>query len=244
MSWRLFSYVVSYDAGTAPNVSDGFCSLAICKPSIRRVAEKGHWILGLAPASGQGRVVYCMQVDAKVTWKQYIEACTGTGHIEGFDHAGLRRRVPRDKNSLGDCIWKDIGGEHDPLPSFSGHERDSYVQDVKNGVNVLLSRTFWYFGSESRLQLPLDLYESLRPGRGHRSTANEPSKEQFREWFHGQLVEKACHFSGVYGKPEIRLETVESERRSCRQAEIEDDDHDEELVPQSSQQSPSGCGGR
>ena len=44
---RLFSYTIPSDDGAAPNPFHGQCTLAICKPSIRRVAKKDDWIAGL-----------------------------------------------------------------------------------------------------------------------------------------------------------------------------------------------------
>lgn len=44
---RLFSYCIPVDDGAAPNPFWGVCTLAICKPAIRRVAEVGDWIAGV-----------------------------------------------------------------------------------------------------------------------------------------------------------------------------------------------------
>jgi len=37
----LYSYTVRYDDGAAPNPFNGMCTLAICKPAIRRTAAPG-----------------------------------------------------------------------------------------------------------------------------------------------------------------------------------------------------------
>lgn len=44
---RLFTYTIPIDDGAAPNPFRGMCSLAICKPGIRRVAKTGDWVAGL-----------------------------------------------------------------------------------------------------------------------------------------------------------------------------------------------------
>jgi hypothetical protein len=46
MSTTLFTYCIPYDDGAAPNPFWGLCTLAICKPSIRRVAKEGDWVVG------------------------------------------------------------------------------------------------------------------------------------------------------------------------------------------------------
>ncbi|MCC5666380.1 hypothetical protein LC653_21285 [Nostoc sp. CHAB 5784] len=43
---RLFSYCLRYDDGAAPNPFWELCTLAVCKPVIRRVASIGDWVLG------------------------------------------------------------------------------------------------------------------------------------------------------------------------------------------------------
>ena len=47
MKDRIFRYVVRFDSGAAPNPFGGWCSLAICKPGIRRTAGVTDWIIGL-----------------------------------------------------------------------------------------------------------------------------------------------------------------------------------------------------
>ncbi|MBC6697349.1 Nmad2 family putative nucleotide modification protein [Hymenobacter puniceus] len=42
----LYSYVLRFDTGDAPNPYGGVCTLAVCKPAIRRTAQIGDWILG------------------------------------------------------------------------------------------------------------------------------------------------------------------------------------------------------
>lgn len=43
---KLFSYVLRFDDGAAPNPFWGTCTLAICKPDIRRTANIDDWIIG------------------------------------------------------------------------------------------------------------------------------------------------------------------------------------------------------
>lgn len=43
---KIFSYVVSRDFGFAPNPFFNFCTLATCKPKIRKDAKIGDWIIG------------------------------------------------------------------------------------------------------------------------------------------------------------------------------------------------------
>lgn len=66
---RLFSYILRHNDGFAPNPFHGWCTLACCKPVVRRVAKRGDWVVGLT--SGSAGVVYVMQVDEKLTFAEY-----------------------------------------------------------------------------------------------------------------------------------------------------------------------------
>lgn len=53
---KLYRYVMTYDTGLAPNPYHGYCTLALCKPQIRRTAQVGDWIMGFGSVSaGLGR---------------------------------------------------------------------------------------------------------------------------------------------------------------------------------------------
>lgn len=228
---RLFSYIVRYDAGTAPNPDHGMCSLAICKPSIRRVATRGDWVVGLAPASEKNRLVYCMRVDAKMSWREYIVACNeGTGIPDGFNVAAFTKRVPKRRTDLGDCIWKNAEVKAEPRPTASNHRIDDFKIDVISGQSVLVSKNFYYFGCGNRAKVFLD--ESLNiivPGRGHRSDANNPYRLEFSLWLKRTFRMHEIDQPGKYGVPKLRRDLVgEGELRACRLAESVDELDDAE----------------
>ncbi len=75
---RLFSYRIRYDAGSAPNPFWNSCTLAICKPCIRKAAEVGDWVVGTGSTLARmgdisGKVVYTMRVSQKMTMQEYDE---------------------------------------------------------------------------------------------------------------------------------------------------------------------------
>ena len=67
---RVYIYVVARDFGFAPNPFHGFCTLATCKPRIRRKAEVGDWVIGMGGdrLNATGRCIYAMRVSAKVNF--------------------------------------------------------------------------------------------------------------------------------------------------------------------------------
>src|SRR5438034_11308809 len=72
---RLYSYVIARDYGFAPNPFFGFCTLATCKPMIRKTAQVGYLIIGTGSKTcGMvGVLVYVMKVAETVTYDQYWE---------------------------------------------------------------------------------------------------------------------------------------------------------------------------
>lgn len=223
---RLFSYIVAFDSGSAPNPNDGMCSLAICKPAIRRTAKPGDWVIGLDEAPNNLRIVYAMRVEHSLSWEDYIATCGGKMlPPDGFHGPTLHRRIPQGSLDPGDCIWTDWERSHRPLDSYSGHDEDSFVPDVLRGGRVLISRYFWYFGDGEKHTLHLP--ESLRaivPGRGHQSTKNQPHLESFVVALDSLLQKHGVTTPGVYGAPKLGLTGgTETERARCRRAAIEDD---------------------
>ncbi len=61
---NLFSYILAYDSGSAPNPYFRYCTLTICKPKIRRKAQPGDWIIATGPARKHTnrKLVYAMRV--------------------------------------------------------------------------------------------------------------------------------------------------------------------------------------
>ena len=61
------------DYGFAPNPFHGYCTLATCKPQIRRTAQLGDYVVGIGSvAQGRGgHLVYCMQVEETLTFEDY-----------------------------------------------------------------------------------------------------------------------------------------------------------------------------
>ena len=70
---RLFVYVVVHDTGFAPNPFSGYCTLATCKPGIRRSARVGDWIAGIGSVQrGQeGKLVFAMRVAETMCFDEY-----------------------------------------------------------------------------------------------------------------------------------------------------------------------------
>jgi hypothetical protein len=170
---KLYSYIVKHDTGFAPNPFYGYCTLACCKPTIRRTAEKGDWIVGLTPKNTGNEVVYLMRVDDVVeSFSDY------------WDDPRFRAKKPSQTGELrkkcGDNIYEPYGTGYRQLPSIHSEgdfEHNGNKTHDLSGRRILVSETFAYFGSK-----PKPLPEELRPlivGRGHRSRFLNETKAAF-----------------------------------------------------------------
>jgi hypothetical protein len=173
---KLFSYCVLYDNGAAPNPFWDVCTLAICKPIIRRSAQPGDWIVGTG-SKGYGfenKVVYAMEVTDVKTFDEYDEYCKRylQGKIPDVESSDLKRIV-------GDCIYDFSAGEK-PSMRPGVHTEENRDRDL-GGKNVLLSTNFYYFGSKP-VPLPGHLLKLVRQGQGHKSNANDTYIVSFIEW--------------------------------------------------------------
>lgn len=238
---RLFTYKVMFDAGSAPNPEHSVCTLALCKPAIRRVAKVGDVVVGFE-SGNSGRIVYCMRVTHVLTWADYIEICHGRGTHPTIDASMARqltKKVPNNASDAGDCIWTNAIQYAPVLASFSGHSGvGDFEHDVTNGSNVLLSTQYWYFGNgeKNNISLSRGVLHNLIPGRGHRSNSNSAVIDGthrldhlFVEFFNQQLEKHSINDYGVYGTPAIPPQPDDEEETvKCRRLQREDDLHDDE----------------
>jgi Nucleotide modification associated domain 2 len=195
---RLFSYTIPVDDGAAPNPFYGMCSLAICKPGIRRVAQQGDWVAGLgaknAPSGDlSARLVYAMCVEEVLS-------------LHDYDRQALARwphRIPKVKSMalherLGDCIYDFASGV--PVQRPGVHGPGNVTTDLR-GNNVLLSRDFYYFGSRAE-PLPNYLLPICHQTQGHKSTSNAPYLNQFIAWIRSKVPTPGQ----LYGWPDFIVE--------------------------------------
>ncbi len=192
---RLFSYTIPIDDGAAPNPFHGMCTLAICKPRIRSVAERGDWIAGIgscnAPSGDlSGHLVYAMRVEDVLTLAEYDRQCR-----LHWCHRIPNMTSPDLAERLGDCIYDFSQGKPVQRPGVHGPlNRDNDL----SGQNVLISRHFYYFGSRA-LPLPTRLLGICHQARGHRSDANDPFFDDFVKWIDGS----GRQVGQLYGWPDF-----------------------------------------
>lgn len=186
----LFTYVVRYDVGFAPNPFYGICTLATCKPGIRRTAMPGDWVAGIgSKQKGQGGLlVFAMRVDEVITYDGYWS-----------DPRFLRKRPNRAgslKQRYGDNIyhcapdgesWIQEDGRHSLA---DGTPNMDHVRKDTSAPRVLISQAFAYYGDKA-----IDIPEEFRDwgeldictgGRGYRRHFPEDLRDGFISWLEPQ----------------------------------------------------------
>lgn len=170
----VYSYVVEHDLGFAPNPFHGVCTLACCKPQIRKKAKEGDYILGTGAARAklQGQLIYWMRVDEVLTFDQY------------WNDPRFKRKRPLMGGSTyqryGDNIYHRDGDERF-LQEDSFHSREDgstspgdLKRDTGTTDRILLAREFAYWG-RSAIELPRELrcFVKGRPGHLRKFTAKQ-----------------------------------------------------------------------
>lgn len=146
---RVYIYVVDRDFGFAPNPFHGVCTLATCKPPIRKGADVGDWVVGMGGGrlKATGRCVYAMRVSAAFSFNQYWAS------PEFRDKRPVRNgsRVMMVGDNIyhrpeGSVGWQQLDSHHsleDGSPNPLNIEKDTKAN------RVLVSRHFFYFGKDA-----------------------------------------------------------------------------------------------
>lgn len=187
---KLYSYIVKEDTGFSPNPFWDYCTLADCKPAIRRTAAVGDWIVGLSPKADGNRIIYAMRVDEVLSYEQYYCDKRFGAKLPDFDKGKV-------KSKCGDNIYKPLpNGGFLQLKSMHSNKNGTENKEKKakdlGGVYVLISKTFHYFGSRAP-ELPDELYE-LKVTRNHRNRFRWDVISKFLEFIANQP-------EGVSGPP-------------------------------------------
>lgn len=182
---NIWSYKIRRDYGFAPNPFQGFCTLACCKPGIRKGANEGDLIFGFGSAAlkMRGRLIFAMRVSEAMTFDQYWD-----------DHRFSRRRpvfTAGISRSYGDNIYHQVNGswvQEDSHHSFPGGVWNAANADRDLSVDrVLVSTEFAYWGRSAP-----DIPDTLKNFNGenlfadvrdYRRAYSDEFKESVAKWF-------------------------------------------------------------
>lgn len=175
----VYSYLMEHDFGLAPNPFGRYCTLAVCKPKIRRSKnlELGDWVIGtgskaleiLTGRRWRGRLVYAMKVEERITFESY------------WDDERFQYKKPVMNGSLvamyGDNFYhRDESGNWVQEPSAHCNVDNSVHSDHLNkdigGEYVLVGSVFYYFGDTAPV-IPDELRVVCHTGIGEKRIEGE-----------------------------------------------------------------------
>jgi len=158
---RLFSYVVAIDSGFAPNPEKNICSLACCKPGIRKYARENDWVIGTGSANtvGKSKLVYAMQISKPILFDDYY----------------------RDKRfrSRKDNIY--FLTKHGYRQKDNKYHKKSNMKRDLSCKNVLLSKKYYYFGDEA-ISIDKKYRAVIKKGPGYKNKLDPKLVSKFISW--------------------------------------------------------------
>jgi hypothetical protein len=215
----LFTYCIPYDDGAAPNPFWGICTLVICKPTIRRIAVEGDWVVGTGSINSpigdaSNKVVYAMRVSKTMSMEEY----------DSYTQKYLPNKIPHWKNydirrRLGDSIYDFSTIPPDIRQGV--HNEENRERDFR-GQRALLSDYFFYFGDKPE-PLTKKLKAIVKQGQSHRSRSNDEYFELFTDW----ITNLGYKPNSLLGRPQMDLFTNKSLQDSCAKARCREADEDE-----------------
>ncbi len=143
-----FSYVVARDFGFAPNPFYGVCTLATCKPSIRRGAAVGDWVIGTGAKTRyhmSGRLIYAMRVDETMGFDPYWQDPRFV-HKRPVLNGSLKQLYGDNIYHRGRGPWLQENSHHS---LDDGRMNRANVARDTGADRVLISLHFVYFGQNA-----------------------------------------------------------------------------------------------
>ena len=193
-----FTYKIDHDFGLAPNPFWGYCTLAICKSSIRRNRNLniGSWVFGTGSVKLKNlhKFIYAMRVDETLTFNEY------------WNDPRFSHKKPILSGSLpqlyGDNVYHQdpttgIWIQEDSAHSLAnGLVNQKHLDRDISGKNVLISQNFYYFGDHA-VDIPQDLIESTCTNSRDKQFVEEEPAIQLLLW----LEQEGYNKNYLYGNP-------------------------------------------
>lgn len=194
---KYFSYKIEHDYGLAPNPFHGYCTLAVCKSSIRNNKNLviGDWIIGTGSKTlgNLHELIFAMRLEEKITFNEY------------WKDSRFKKKQPIINGSLvqmyGDNFYHQSVESEDWIQENSAHSLADGTKNIGHlkrdtgGEYVLISKEFYYFGIKSPL-VPDEFLEVCSEGRDMKSVSIPINvAENFIKWLQSK------YSVGIHGDP-------------------------------------------
>lgn len=179
---RLHSYVVEHDMGFAPNPFHGVCTLAACKPKVRKYAKLGEYVIGIGTKKRglDVRLVYLMKISEITNFDEYWK-----------DRRFVRKRPVVNGSwvqQYGDNIYHRDSRSKQWIQEHSFHSKKGGITDPDNlrvdthtTDRVLIGDWFIYWGGDAPA-IPKSFETFIHQGIGNHYVDDEAAILKFVEW--------------------------------------------------------------
>ena len=137
MPRSLFSYIVRYDSGFAPNPFHGYCTLATCKPLIRDRAQIDDWLVGTGSNARSirrgGYLVYAMRVTEILSTEEYWADLRFKDKKPNLYHNWIAASGDNIYELLDTGQWQQLGSYHSQ--EDGSHNQDHIARDTGRTEN-------------------------------------------------------------------------------------------------------------
>lgn len=200
MPKSLFSYVVRYDSAFAPNPFFGYCTLATCKPRIRRSAQIDDWVVGTGSADKTvqrgGYLVFAMRITEILSMDDYWHDPRFENKKPNLYGSLVQASGDNIYELCQDGTWKQLNSYHSKA---DGSQRFDHTRRDTGVPRVLVSNDFVYFGAEGP-KLPSEFLDGGRfqisvDHVGYRRWQDLAKIREFEAWF------RSLDATGFQGKP-------------------------------------------
>lgn len=177
---KLASYVVRWDHGFAPNPFHGICTLATCKPGIRKYSNIGDWVLGTGSAERNysKRAIFLMKIDEIINFDEYWNNprffCK-----KPVMNGSLKQRFGDNiyyRNNNGD--WHQANSRHSQV---DGANDWNIVRDTGKTDRVLIGHDFIYWGDAAPM-LPPRFQNFVMASPGYANHFEEAEVGRLLDW--------------------------------------------------------------
>lgn len=190
----IYAYKITRDYGFAPNPFGEYCTLACCKPHIRKKAIVGDWIIGTGAIENNllYHLIFLMKVTEKLSFQEYW-------NDKRFNYKkpimnGSLKQIHGDNIYFNENnIWFQLDSHHS---FYNGILNDENLRQDLSGEFVLISDCFVYLG-EQNIKVPKK-YVELCPTNRHRDYITVRNMELAEEFISSILNE---YKMGIIGTP-------------------------------------------
>jgi len=187
-SKSLYVYSVTRDLGFAPNPFHGVCTLATCKPNIRKKAVIGDWVMGIGGANmanQKRKCIFLMEVSNKTTFDEYWN--DPEFQLKKSVRNGSKVQMLGDNiyHTSPEGIWIQEDSHHSNSDGTTNET--NLKRDTGRTNNILISNNFFYFGINAAV-IDLDAigHGRIRDYKGYSLENNKPAYKEISKFIKKQ----------------------------------------------------------